>query len=110
VGPDLDDIASLRRTAEIQQSIIDPNAEVLPQNRYYRAVTKQGETVTGRLLGHDGFSVQILDSKEQLRSLNRSDLREAEFVEGSPMPSYKDKLSDAELAAVVAYLAGLKGF
>jgi len=110
VGPDLDDIASLRRTAEIQQSILDPNAEVLPQNRYYRAVTKNGETITGRLLGLDGFSVQILDSKEHLRSLERVDLREAAFVDGSPMPSYKDQLSAVELADVVAYLSGLKGF
>ena len=109
VGPDLSDIGALRRSVEINQSLVEPNAEVLPQNRYYRAVTKQGESVTGRLLNVDTFSVQILDSNERLLSLQRSDLREAGFVNDSPMPSYRGKLNTQELADVVAYLLSLKG-
>jgi cytochrome c oxidase cbb3-type subunit III len=109
VGPDLSDIGALRRSVEINQSLLEPNEEVLPQNRYYRAVTKQGESVTGRLLNVDTFSVQILDSKERLLSLQRSDLREAGFVNDSPMPSYRGKLSTQELADVVGYLLSLKG-
>ena len=109
VGPDLSDIGSLRRTAEIEQSLLDPNAEVLPQNRFYRVVTKQGETITGRLLNLDTFTVQMLDSKERLLSLQRSDLREAAFLKDSPMPSYRGKLSTQELSDVVAYLDSLKG-
>ena len=109
VGPDLSDIGSLRRPAELQQSLVDPNAEILPQNRYFRAVTRQGQTVAGRLLNIDTFSVQILDSSEHLISLQRSSLRESGFVEDSPMPSLKNKLSSQELADVVTYLASLKG-
>jgi len=109
VGPDLSDIGALRRTAEIERSLLEPDEEVLPQNRYYRVVTKQGETITGRLLNLDTFTVQMLDSKERLLSFNRSDLREAGFVEKSPMPSYRDKLSSQELADIVTYLATLKG-
>lgn len=109
VGPDLSDIAALRRTAEIERSLLEPDEEVLPQNRYYRVVTKQGETIIGRILNLDTFTVQMLDSKERLLSLNRSDLREAGFVEKSPMPSYRDKFSSQELADIVTYLASLKG-
>jgi len=109
VGPDLSDIGALRRNVEIERSLLEPNEEVLPQNRYYRAVTKQGTTVTGRLLNVDTFTVQILDSNEKLVSLSRSDLRESGFVERSPMPSFRDKLSSQELADVVAYLSTLKG-
>ena len=109
VGPDLSDIAALRRSVELERSLLEPNEEVLPQNRYYRAVTKQGESVTGRLLNVDTFSVQILDSKERLLSLQRADLREAGFVNDSPMPSYRGKLSTQELADVVAHLLSLKG-
>jgi len=105
----LSDIAALRRSVELERSLLEPNEEVLPQNRYYRAVTKQGESVTGRLLNVDTFSVQILDSKERLLSLQRSDLRESGFVNDSPMPSYRGKLSTQELADVVAYLLSLKG-
>jgi putative heme-binding domain-containing protein len=110
VGPDLSDVGALRRVAEIELSILDPNAEVLPQNRYYRVTTKSGETITGRLLNEDTFSIQILDTKERLLSFQRTDLREAKFLNESPMPSYREKLTKAELDDVVAYLASLKGF
>jgi putative heme-binding domain-containing protein len=109
VGPDLSDIGALRRTVEIERSLLEPNEEVLAQNRMYRAVTKQGETITGRLLNVDTFTVQILDAKERLLSLQRSDLRESGFVKDSPMPAFRDKLSSQELADVVAYLSTLKG-
>ena len=109
VGPDPIDIAALRRTVEIERSILEPNEEVLSQNRTWRAVTSQGETITGRLLNLDSFTVQILDSKERLLTLQRSDLRESGFVKDSPMPSYRGKLSSQELADVVAYLLTLKG-
>ena len=109
VGPDLSDIAALRRNVEIERSLLEPNEEVLPQNRTYRVVTKQGETISGRLLNVDTFTVQILDAKERLLSFSRSDLRESGFVNESPMPSYRGKLSTQELADVVAYLLSLKG-
>lgn len=109
VGPDLSEIGSLRRTAELEQSLVDPNAEILPQNRYYRVVTRSGETITGRLLNEDTFTLQLLDSKERLVSLERSNLRESGFVETSPMPSYRDKLTSQELADLVSYLGSLKG-
>jgi cytochrome c oxidase cbb3-type subunit III len=110
VGPDLSDVGALRRVAEIERSLLEPNAEVLPQNRYYRVRTKAGETVTGRLLNEDSFSVQILDTKERLLSFQRTDLREAGFLGESPMPSFRDKLSEAERADVITYLLSLKGF
>jgi putative heme-binding domain-containing protein len=109
VGPDLTDVGIRRRTAELQQSLVDPDAEVLAANRYYRVVTKDGQTVTGRLLNEDTFSVQLIDTKENLRSFKISDLREHEFLAKSPMPSYKDKLTPAELSDVVGYLTSLKG-
>lgn len=109
VGPDLTDIGVLRRTADLAKSLTDPDAEVLPPNRYYRVVTKDGQTVTGRLLNEDTFSVQILDSKENLRSFKIADLKEHGFMAKSPMPSFKDKLTAAELSDVVGYLTSLKG-
>ena len=109
VGPDLSDIGALRRTAELERSLLEPNEEILPQNRSYRAVTRQGQSFTGRLLNIDTFTVQILDSKEHLVTLQRSDLRESGFIDESPMPSYRNKLSSQELADVVTYLGSLKG-
>jgi putative heme-binding domain-containing protein len=110
VGPDLSDIGALRRVGEIQKSILDPNAEVLAQNRYYRVTTKSGETITGRLLNEDTFSIQLLDTKERLLSLSRTDVRDAGFLNESPMPSYRDKLTKTEQDDLVTYLLSLKGF
>ena len=73
-----------------------------------RILLKDGTTVTGRLLGHDTFSVQLLDSKEQLRSFAKGDLREHGFV-ASPMPSYRGTLSPQEIADMVSYLSSLRG-
>jgi cytochrome c oxidase cbb3-type subunit III len=109
LGPDLSNIGQLRRAVELETSIVNPSAEVLATNRTYRVISKDGTTTTGRLLNLDSFTVQMLDSKEQLRSFEKSTLRSYGFVDQSPMPSYKDKLNAQELADVVSYLVSLKG-
>jgi putative heme-binding domain-containing protein len=109
VGPDLTDIGVNRTPAQLETSLVDPSAEILPENRFYRVVTRDGTTITGRLLNHDTFDVLMLDSKEQLRTFPKTDLREHRFVEGSTMPSYRSTLSPQELSDVIAYLTTLKG-
>ena len=63
----------------------------------------------GRLLNLDSYSVQMLDTHETLRSFEKSTLRNDAFVERSPMPSNKEKLSAEELADVVSYRKTLRG-
>ena len=109
VGPDLSDIGARRQRDDIERSILDPNAEILPENRYVRVVTRDGATITGRLLNEDTFSLQLIDTKEKLLSLQKADLSKFEFLKNSPMPSYRDKLSGDELADLVGYLVSLKG-
>jgi putative heme-binding domain-containing protein len=108
LGPDLSRIGQVRRAVELEQSLLDPAAEVLPANRFYHVTTHDGSSVTGRLLNHESFTVQLLDSKEQLRSFNKADLKDYGFSP-TPMPSYRSKLDAQELADVVSYLASLKG-
>jgi len=109
LGPDLSEVGLTRRTAQLEESLVDPNAEILPENRTVHVVTKSGEELTGRLLSVDTFSILLLDSKEQLRYFPKADLRTYSLVKDSPMPSYKGKLSNGELADVVSYLSSLKG-
>ena len=109
LGPDLTNVGQLRRAVDLERSLLDPDAEVLGNNRFYHVTTKDGVTTTGRLLNLDTFSVQLLDSKEQLRSFVKSDVRDHGFVDKSTMPSFKEKLSAQELADVVSYLVSLKG-
>jgi putative heme-binding domain-containing protein len=107
VGPDLSAIGLQRRAVELERSLLEPDADVQIANRTYRVVGKNGTTTTGRLLNIDSFTVQMLDSKEQLRSFMKSDLRDFSFV-ASPMPSFKGRLTAQEIADVVSYLATLK--
>jgi putative heme-binding domain-containing protein len=109
VGPDLTGIGARRKPADIERSIVDPNAEILPENRYVQVVTRDGVTVTGRILNEDTFSLQLIDSKEKLLSLQKADLSKFEFLKNSAMPSYRDKLSGNELSDLVSYLFSLKG-
>src|SRR6266436_9039242 len=108
LGPDLTEIGSVRRSVELERSILEPDAEILPQNRFVRVVTRDDVTITGRLLNQDTFTVQLIDSMERLRSLERSKLREYVFLDKSPMPSYQSKFSAREVADVVSYLVSLK--
>lgn len=109
LGPDLSDIGQQRRSVDLERSLVDPDAEVLGTNRFYHATTKDGVTTTGRLLNLDTFTIQMIDSKERLRSFIKADLKGHGFADTSGMPSYKSTLSAQELADVVSYLASLKG-
>ena len=108
-GPDLTDVGAQRRSADLERSIVDPAAAILPNHRVARVVTRDGTTITGRLLNHDAFTLQMLDAKDQLRSFEKAALKEIDLAASSPMPSYRDKLSSAELADLVSYLVTLKG-
>ena len=109
VGPDLTNVGARRKRDSIEESLVDPNAEILPENRYLQVVTRDGTTITGRILNEDTFSLQLIDTKERLLSLQKSDLTKFEFLKNSPMPSYKDKLTSEELTDLVDYLVSLKG-
>jgi quinoprotein glucose dehydrogenase len=109
-GPDLSDAGAALRAIEIETTILDPDARISDNARPFRAVKKDGTVITGILLNQDTFSVQMRDSKGHLASLSKSDLSQFEFLEKSPMPSYRGKLSSQELADLLGYLTSLKGF
>ena len=107
VAPDLSNVGAQRRAPDLERALIDPQADVQPTHRFYRVVTQDGTTVMGRLLGHDTFTVRMLDTREQLRLFVKADLRSHGFAE-SPMPSYTTTLTPQEIADVVSYLSSLK--
>jgi len=108
LGPDLSEIGALRRSRELRRSTLTPASEVLPRNRSARVVTRDGVTVTGRLLNQDTFSIQLLSTNEQLVSFMKSDLQEWGLVTRSTMPSYAGRLTSQEVADIVAYLVSLR--
>jgi putative heme-binding domain-containing protein len=109
VGPNLSDIGSARSAGSIHRSLLAPTTQMMPINRPVRIVTKDGTVITGRRLNEDTYSVQLIDDRERLHSLLKSDLREFTISTTSTMPSYKDTLNAEEQADVLAYLLSLKG-
>lgn len=108
IGPALTEIGSLRRAVELQRSLLDPGAEIRSDHRTVRATTRRGETVMGRLLNQDSFSLQLLDTAGRLVLLEKSALRDYSILKDSPMPSYRDKLEAQEVADLVSYLSSLR--
>ena len=117
-GPDLSAIGQVRpargfdpgspNLPQIERAILDPSADIAPSYRVFQVVTRTGTTTRGTLLNQDTFSIQMLDSTQNLRSFMKADLREFGFVP-SPMPSYEGKLTSQELADLLVYLLSLRG-
>jgi putative heme-binding domain-containing protein len=109
VGPDLSEVGEIRTADYLERSILEPSESILPEHRFVRVVTRQGATVTGRRLNEDTHTIQLIDENERLRSFSKSELREYTLLTTTTMPTYRDKLSAAEIADVVSYLLTLKG-
>ena len=108
LGPDLSSIGARRTPDRLRQALVAPDEEVAPENRFVRLVTKDGATITGRLLNQDPFSVQLITPKEELKTYMRAGLRQYTIVDKGLMPSVQGKLTDQQIADIVAYLASLK--
>jgi putative heme-binding domain-containing protein len=107
-GPDLSDIGLVRSAHFLVQKLEDPAALVMPVNRTVRAVTRDGHVITGRRLNEDTWSVQLIDSQQDLVGLMKSDLKEYRLLNETPMPAAGKLLTDAEVADVAGYLLSLK--
>lgn len=106
-APDLSDIGAIRTPATLQRSLLDPASAMRPINRPVRIVTRDEETITGRRLNEDTYTVQLIDSKEQLRSLIKADLVSFE-LSATPTMAPSNLASD-EIADLVSYLLTLRG-
>jgi putative heme-binding domain-containing protein len=109
VGPNLTDVGGRRTPDRLQTSILKPDDEVLPENRYVSVSLNDGTTVRGRLINRDGISVQLMDSKEQLRSFIIKDIKGFTILTKGLMPSFEGKLTVQQVSDMVAYLSFLKG-
>jgi putative heme-binding domain-containing protein len=108
-GPDLSTIGDSRSAAHLRESLVDPQAAVPRGYLLVTVLPKNGSPVIGQRVHEDSFSIQIRDDAGRSHSFWKSDISEINRQRGkSPMPPYKDLLSDSELTDLVAYLASLK--
>ena len=107
LAPELTEIGSAHSAAHFEDTLLNPEGTAQPGNRTLRATLKNGTVVTGRRLNEDTWSVQVIDSKENLVSLWKPELKDYTILK-SPMPSYKAKLTPDERADLIAYLVSLQ--
>ena len=70
-------------------------------------MTRDGETIQGRRLNEDTYTVQMIDAEQRLRSLVKADLVEYEVSETPTMEP--TTLSSDEIADLIGYLLTLGG-
>lgn len=108
-GPDLSVAGSSRTAHHLRTSILKPD-EDLP-NTWWKvdATDAGGKNYSGIRLNEDTYSLQILDAKSNLVSLNKASLRKLQIdAKKSVMPSFEGKLSSMEVDDLVAYLYSLQ--
>ena len=106
-APDLSDIGLIRTPAALQRSLLDPLTALLPINRIVTLVTRDEETIVGRRLNEDTYTVQLIDTVERLRSLMKADLVSYDISDTST--HQPTTLSSDEVADLIAYLLTLQG-
>jgi mono/diheme cytochrome c family protein len=122
-GPDLSEIGLRRGSLHLRTSLLDPEADVPKSFAIYRpgtsiadnflqvrVVTNDGKRIKGVRVNEDTFTIQLREASGQVHSFFKTELSELHKDWGkSPMPSYRDVFSQAELDDVVAFLLSLRG-
>src|SRR5438309_7567440 len=116
LGPDLSSTGSARSVEYLTESLRSPSRRLAlgllePLKDYSQeyetvtVVTSEGTKLQGVVLNEDSFTVQMLDTREQLHSFEKSKLRSYEKTRESLMPAYDVKtLPDKDLKDLIAFL------
>ncbi len=120
-GPDLSSTGSSRSTEYLFESVRNPSRRLAQgiseatkdfsqEYETVTAITADGQKFMGVVLNEDQFTLQMMDTREQLHLFEKSKLRSFEKTRESLMPAYDQKtLSDKDLQDIVAYLLTIGG-
>jgi cytochrome c oxidase cbb3-type subunit 3 len=116
LGPDLSTTGSARSTEYLVESMRSPSRrlaqgiseamkEFSQEYETVTVVTADGTKFMGVVLNEDHFTLQMMDTREQLHLFEKGKLRSLDKSRESLMPAYDQKmLSDKDLQDVMAYL------
>jgi putative heme-binding domain-containing protein len=109
IGPDLTRVGRRRQLKYLEESIVNPEADLPLNFRAVRVTIASGETVTGVRLNEDDISIQLRDMNGNLRAFLKDNVKEIQRDKPSVMPAYGSVLSKKEIEDLVAYLSTLRG-
>jgi cytochrome c oxidase cbb3-type subunit 3 len=116
IGPDLSTAGSARSTEYLVESVRLPSKrlaqgiseamkEFSQEYETVTVITVDGTKFMGVVLNEDHFTLQMMDTRENLHLFEKDKLKSFEKSRESLMPAYDQKmLSDKDLQDVVAYL------
>lgn len=107
-APSLAGLARRRSLDDLRTAILNPSKDVNDTYWRIRITMRDGRVLSGVRLNEDTFTIQVRDDKGVLRSIRRDAAARIEYDRTSPMPSFQDKLSDAELNDILAHIAGIQ--
>ncbi len=112
LGPDLSRIGSARSRATLISHVREGSRP--RSNSGYAPValtTDEGRAVRGVTKNEDMFSIQVMEVEGRIQGYAKDGLEALEKPDGSLMPVFgPDRLSDADLEDLLAYLETLRGF
>jgi cytochrome c oxidase cbb3-type subunit 3 len=122
LGPDLSDVGASRSVDYLTESIREPSKELsqgleqlfsqFTSPAVYDTVTvetRDGQSFIGVAKDEDNFSIQLLDTNEELHLFLKKDLKQVAHERKSLMPPYDEQtISKAELQDLLAYLQSLQ--
>lgn len=117
-GPDLSDIAAIRKYTSIVDALTKVKHRVAtdggthdsalaPSSNYQpvRVTQKDGKVIQGLIRNEDSFSLQVFGNDNRLYLFDRASLKEVFYVPQSVMPTDFDKrLTPAEFQDLMAFL------
>ena len=121
LGPDLSGAASARSTEYLTESLRVPSKrlaqgiseamkEFSQEYETANVTAADGTKYVGVVLNEDAFTLQILDTRENLHSWEKSSLKSYEKTRQSLMPAYDEKaLPEKDLQDLLAFLAAASG-
>ncbi len=116
VGPDLTTVGTSRTVESLVESVrnpsrrlawglTEPTKEFAQRYETVTVVTSDGKEVKGVTLNEDSFTLQVVDTAEQIHLFDKDKLRSIKKSRESLMPSYDTgTLSDRDLNDIIAYL------
>lgn len=121
LGPDLTAVGMARASDAIVDSVRNPSRRLAPglleatkefpqEYETVTVVTAQGQEIKGVTMNEDNFSLQVMDTGEQIHLYEKDKLRSIKKSRTSMMPIYGAALlSDQDLQDVVAFLQSVGG-
>jgi cytochrome c oxidase cbb3-type subunit 3 len=99
-------VDSVRKPSRrLAQGLLEATKEFPQEYETVTVVTADGQMFLGVILNEDNFSLQMMDTREQIHLFDKTKLRSVEKTRDSMMPAYDPKtLSDKDLQDIVAYL------